>query len=162
MTNKLKKQFFINYWWVDLFFYNIKNVKFNYINKNDKDILLSNNSHLFIYTLTLKYNFYLLKFFLYDLSFLNNNFYYIFETYFFNIKLTFKYKKNSKVNMSISNIFNSAVWSERELKELNNITLTGLKDTRKLLNNYNNNSIQYNNYNNINYDYNIKLAIKLH
>lgn len=52
--------------------------------------------------------------------------------------------------ISISNIYKSFGWVERELKESNNLVFKGLKDSRKLLLNYNYNiNNHYINYNNI-------------
>lgn len=69
-----------------------------------------------------------------------------------NIYISLLKTKNSI--LSISNIFKSTTWVERELQEFNNITFLFLRDSRRLLTDYTNDK---NNYNKDNYynNYNV-------
>jgi hypothetical protein len=73
------------------------------------------------------------------------NIYYIsYQSYFFDFKILVKSKFKKNI-MSLSTIYGSITWGERENKEFNKVTFLNLKDSRKLLSNYNYN--KKNNYN---------------
>ena len=84
-----------------------------------------------------------------------NNIFSALQTFFFDLKIFIKHTFTGSLK-SISNVYQSNLWVERELKEFNNVNFYNLMDTRKLLSNYNyNHSLNYNQYSNIINDINI-------
>lgn len=80
----------------------------------------------------------------------NNYINYYFSDIINNIRFNIFYNINKYSNLvSISNLYSSATWVERELIEFNNIKFIGLKDSRRLLTDY---TCIYNNYKDNNYN----------
>lgn len=80
-------------------------------------------------------------------------FYNIFSCYYWKNFLNIKWVINKNfLTPSISNIYPSYNWVERELKESFNIYFVNLKDSRRLLTDYTNVSYDYITYNTISYD----------
>ena len=74
-----------------------------------------------------------------DATILEKKYYLSLQTLFYDFKILLI--TNIKKNLtSVSNIYYSNCWVERELKEINKINFINLKDSRKLLLNYNYNS----------------------
>lgn len=113
-----------------------KNININSIQySNLYNIFINNN--FFLYILALKT---MIKsnIFLVDSSISKDNY----INYFFSdvlngtrYNLLYKVKNNSNIT-SISSIYNSSVWVERELSEFNKINFIGIKDSRRLLTDY--------------------------
>ena len=77
------------------------------------------------------------------------NYHIAFQSIFFDYKLLLKIQTKFLLH-SISNVYKSNVWVERELKEFNDIFYFNMNDSRKLLLNYNYNKVlPYSQYNNI-------------
>lgn len=78
-----------------------------------------------------------------------NNIYFSIQTFFFDLQIMLDIAFKNYIP-SISKIYPGNCWSERELKEFNNIFFLNLLDNRKLLTNYNyNNNLEYNHFNQI-------------
>lgn len=133
-------------WWFEFIFINC-NINFSY-NKNNL-INYFNTEQYFLFFLINKKNVNNLLFYLLDGVITKHIYYISFQTIFFDYKILLNCFNLTKL-LSISNIYKNFSWVERELKEINKIMFIGLKDSRKLLLNYNYNiENQYINYNNI-------------
>ena len=96
-----------------------------------------------------KKNIYTSLFYILDILYNVNSIKISYQSFFFDLKVLINFKTINKY-YSLSNIYNSCIWLEREFKEINNINIVNLKDYRKLLYNYNyNKKFKYNNYSNI-------------
>lgn len=151
--NKKKINSNISLWWLDFSVLNLNSLQFKYSLINNIYILDINKNFFSCFFLINKKNITSLNF--YTLDILNyksmgiNNYYLSYQSIFFDFKILIETKFTKNLN-SISTIYNSCVWLERETKEFSKINYTNLIDTRKLLSNYNYNyNLQYNNYNNI-------------
>lgn len=140
-----------NLWWLDFSILNVNNVNFKFYYFNNIFFIKLTNYKYFC--LINKYNVNCIK--LYNLdSMLIKNFnkhemYTSMQTLFFDINMLISITFFKKIS-SVSSIFFSNSWVERELKEFNFVTFNDLADTRKLLSNYNyNNTTLYNQFNNI-------------
>lgn len=149
-----KNSFFNNsLWWVDLNILNLNTVSFKYSLINNI-YYININSDYFYYFFLLNYkNLNSLNFYILDIMTFKsvniNNYYVAYQSIFFDFKILVETKFIDYIS-SLSKIYNGALWVERETKEFNNIQYINLKDTRKLLLNYNYNyQLQYNNFNNI-------------
>ena len=150
-----KKNLFSNnaLWWVDINILNINNISFKYSLINNI-YYVSLNYNYFYYFFLLNYkNLSTLNFYVLDITTfksININYYYVaYQSIFFDFKILIETQFKNYID-SISKIYNGCIWPEREAREFNNIQYNNLKDTRKLLLNYNYNSeLQYNNFNNI-------------
>jgi Ni,Fe-hydrogenase III component G len=144
-----KKKFLNNsLWWLD---YSIVNngINFSHSKKNNIFFLKINNNTNFLFFLLNKYNLNTLYLYVLDNLIIKNKYYITYQSFFYDYKVLIqsKFKKNIK---SISGVYNSMGWGERENKEFNKVTFLSLKDSRKLLSNYNyNNNNNYNNYSTI-------------
>ena len=69
-----------------------------------------------------------------------------YQSFFFDQKILISYQPIKRVE-SLSTLYKGSVWLERELREESRVPIQNLKDTRKLLYNYDyNKKINYNNY----------------
>ena len=134
-------------WWLEFSTVTNKNLIFKYNKYNNIFYLSIQNYYYFL--LLNKFNLNNLFFFLMDATILEKKYYLSLQTLFYDFKILLI--TNIKKNLtSVSNIYYSNCWVERELKEINKINFINLKDSRKLLLNYNYNSeLVYSNYNNI-------------
>jgi len=146
-----------NIWWLDFSILNFSNIKFKFYYANNIFFLEIKNYYLFCLLNKKNVNCMLL----YNLDSVivsekgSNSIYSALQTFFFDIKILIN-TEFSKSIKSISCIYPSNLWVERELKEFNNVNFINMPDTRKLLSNYNyNNLLVYNNFNNILNDVNI-------
>jgi hypothetical protein len=154
--NKKNKTFNkLNLWWSDFFILNSYNniIKFSHI--NNLFYFKLHENLLFFFFLLNKKNFNTIYFYNLDAVIINKTYYIASSSFFFDLKLLLEVTHTNSLE-SISKVFYSFTWVERELKEFNNISFYNLKDTRKLLLNYNSNhDLTYNNYNAVINDLNI-------
>jgi hypothetical protein len=146
--NKKKKFSNSSTWWVD---YSIINngIIFSYSRYTNIYFLKINNNTNFLFFLLNKYNLNNLFFYIVDSLIVKNVYYVTYQTFFFDFKILVKSKFKVKIK-SLSGIYGSMIWGERENKEFNKVSFSNLRDSRKLLSNYNyNNNNNYNNYSSI-------------
>ncbi len=130
---------------------NTNNINFKYYYTNN--IFFINLTNFFYFFLINKYNINCMLFYcldaVIDTNKNNKNYYISYQSFFYDLKIMCEIKFKNYLQ-SLSSVYNSQTWVERELKEMNNIFFLNLVDTRKLLLNYNYNyTINYNNFNNI-------------
>lgn len=71
------------------------------------------------------------------------------QSVFYDLRITLVSNFKNTIH-SLSKIYKSSSWVEREIKEFDLILFQNLNDTRRLLTNYNNNrDLQFNNFNHI-------------
>lgn len=134
-------------WWLEFSILTTQSISFKYNKYNN--IYYLNIQNYYYFLLLNKFNLNTLFFFLLDCTILNKKYYLSIETLFYDFKILVSSNINKSL-VSVSNIFFSNSWVERELKEVNRVNFINLKDSRKLLLNYNYNSeLVYSNYNNI-------------
>lgn len=134
-------------WWLEFSILTTQSISFKYNKYNN--IYYLNMQNYYYFLLLNKFNLNTLFFFLLDCTILNKKYYLSIETLFYDFKILVSSNINKSL-VSVSNIFFSNSWVERELKEVNRVNFINLKDSRKLLLNYNYNSeLVYSNYNNI-------------
>lgn len=79
-------------------------------------------------------------FFFFELSYLNYknnvNIHALFNCFFTNTMIVYLLKTQNNTIDSLSYLYPSSVWAERELKEMTSVFVTGLKDSRRLLTDY--------------------------
>jgi Ni,Fe-hydrogenase III component G len=146
-----KTNTFNNIWWLEFSMLNTNNINFKYYYTNN--IFFINLTNFFYFFLINKYNTLNTLFYCVDATInqdKNKKFYYIsYQSFFYDLKILCEIQFKNYLQ-SLSGIYHSHTWVERELKETNKVFFLNLIDTRKLLSNYNYNStINYNNYNNI-------------
>lgn len=149
--NKKKKLQTSLLWWLDTGILNTSIVSFKYSKNNN--IFFLKLHHFFNFFCITKKNLNCLYFYILDCTIINSlnlKLHYIaYQSYFFDYQILTEYKFKKYTN-SLSSIYSGNSWTERELKEFNNVFFLNLNDSRKLLLNYNYiDFIQYNNYNNI-------------
>jgi hypothetical protein len=135
-------------WWMDYSIIN-RGINFSYSKYNNIFFLKINNNTNFLFFLINKYNLNSLFFYIVDSLVVKNIYYITYQSFFYDFKILVKsrFKRNIK---SLSRIYGNMIWSERENKEFNKVFFLNLKDSRKLLSNYNyNNHNNYNNYSTI-------------
>lgn len=155
----IKKKFFLNNWWLDSTILNPNFTSFKFSLTNNIFYLNLSSNFLFYFFLINKNNLNNYYFYLLDSTVLTNyekkEYQVAYQSIFYDLKIFINVKFNKSLP-SITKIYKSASWVERENKEFNNIFFQNLNDTRKLLSNYNyNKNLQYNNFNNIINDINI-------
>lgn len=148
------------------YFYNKFNKKNNYILSFFTSNIEAKNTLTFTFNYDLFYSFILLLklqfnnvFFPVDMTYFsktknNNNVILGLSSYFTGnyYKLLFNLNQQQTNLTSISTIYSSFVWVERELSESNNIIFLNLKDSRRLLSDYNLFNTDHNNYNTLSYN----------
>jgi Ni,Fe-hydrogenase III component G len=146
-----KTNTFNNIWWLEFSMLSTNNINFKYYYTNN--IFFINLTNFFYFFLINKYNTLNTLFYCVDATInqdKNKKFYYVsYQSFFYDLKILCEIQFKNYLQ-SLSGIYHSHTWVERELKETNKVFFLNLVDTRKLLSNYNYNStINYNNYNNI-------------
>ena len=148
---KKKKNLCNNLWWLDFSILNTNNVKFKYYYTNNIFyIKLTNFLYFFLIN---KKNLNCILFYNLDKTILQkksiNKHYISLQSFFYDLKILCEITFKTYLQ-SLSNIYNSDTWVERELKEKNKIFFLNLSDNRKLLSNYNYNyNLNYNHFNEI-------------
>lgn len=139
-----------NLWWLDFGILGLDNLNFYYNKFNNLQII--NISIYFFFFLLQKKNLSVYLSYILDSTIIKHTNKYIYtymQTHFYDNQILIK-SKNSLLPISISSVYSGNNWVEREIKEFNNVFIQNMKDSRKLLLNYNyNTDLQYNNYNNI-------------
>ncbi len=148
-----KKKITLNNWWLDSAIINPQLMLFRY----------SLSSNIFFLNLSKKLLYY---FFLINKNNINTYYFYIvdsavvtnyekkeylvnIQSVFYDLRITLVSNFKNTIH-SLSKIYKSSSWVEREIKEFDLILFQNLNDTRRLLTNYNNNrDLQFNNFNHI-------------
>jgi len=131
-------------WWLDYCIIN-RGIAFNRSKRNNIFFLNIFNNTNFLFFIITRYNLNNIFLYIMDNVIVKNIYYISYQSYFFDFKILVKSKFKKNI-MSLSTIYGSITWGERENKEFNKVTFLNLKDSRKLLSNYNYN--KKNNYNN--------------
>lgn len=130
-------------WWLDYCIIN-RGIAFNRSKRNNIFFLNIFNNTNFLFFIISRYNLNNIFLYIMDNVIVKNIYYISYQSYFFDFKILVKSKFKKNI-MSLSTIYGSITWGERENKEFNKVTFLNLKDSRKLLSNYNYN--KKNNYN---------------
>jgi len=142
-------------WWLDFCILNNHMFSYNYSHYNNILSLSLHFNFIYFYFLILKNSLHSLYFYIADMTVLkkiSNHLFISHQSIFFDIKVLLEIKILTTF-VSISSLYQSSTWLEREIKEFTTTNIFNLKDTRKLLTNYNyNQTINYTNYNNITND----------
>jgi len=143
--NKKKKLITNNLWWLDYSILNSTKIKFKYYyHSNLFYIQLINYYYFFLIS---KKNLNNMLFSNLDATIQERNYYISVQTFFFDLKFFIEIKFKNYL-FSLSSIYSGNTWTERELKESNEVFFINLADNRKLLSNYNyNDKIEYNQFN---------------
>ena len=148
---KLKKETLrLSLWWVDHPLININSIKYRYSYK-DNIFFVDIKDHYYLFFLLNKKNMYSIYLYILDLVYFKStasskNLHVPYQSFFFDQKILISYQPIKRVE-SLSTLYKGSVWLERELREESRVPIQNLKDTRKLLYNYDyNKKINYNNY----------------
>jgi len=130
-------------WWLDYCIIN-RGIAFNRSKRNNIFFLNIFNNTNFVFFIISRYNLNNIFLYIMDNVIVKNTYYISYQSYFFDFKILIKSKFKKNI-MSLTPIYGSIAWGERENKEFNKVNFLNLKDSRKLLSNYNYN--KKNNYN---------------
>ncbi len=149
----IKKKINLNNWWLDSAIINPQLVLFKFSLFNKTFYLNLSKKILFYFFLINKNNVNSYYFYLMDSTVVTNfekkNYLITYHSVFYDINILITSKFNNTMS-SLSNIYKSSSWIERENKEFNLVLFNNLNDTRRLLTNYDNNrNLQFNNFNHI-------------
>ena len=150
MKKPKKEALKLSLWWVDHPLITTNNVKYMYSYK-DNIFFIDIKDHYYLFFLLNKKNMYSLYLYILDLVYFRNitsskTLYVSYQSFFFDQKTLLSYQPTERVK-SLSSLYRGSIWLERELREESRVSIQNLKDTRKLLYNYDySKKISHNNY----------------
>ena len=150
MKKSKKEALKLSLWWVDHCLITTKNTKYRY-SYTDNIFFIDIRDSYYLFFLLNKKNMYSIYLYILDLVYFKHTatskaIYVSYQSFFFDQKILLFHQPIDKVR-SLSNLYKGSRWLERELREESSIPVLNLKDTRKLLHNYDyNKNLSYNNY----------------